>query len=126
LLFTFVSIVLVLCVVVFWLLNLQFSTFRRPPALRFSHLARVTFVPPATGAAIATVPLLIVAGFLKFLQAKEGLFTTLADSWSNFGNEISATESINAGRGRLGLALIIIGILFLLHGSQTIIGKPTL
>lgn len=94
LLFTFVSIVLVLCVVVFWLINLQFSTFRRPPALRFSHLARVTFVPPATGAAIATVPVLIVAGFLRLLQAQEGLFTTLAASWSDFGNEISISARI--------------------------------
>lgn len=46
----------------------------------------MTFVPPATGAAIATVPVLIVAGFLRLLQAQEGLFTALAASWSDFGS----------------------------------------
>lgn len=82
-------------------------------------------MPPATGAAIATVPVLIVAGFLRLLQAQEGLFTTLAASWSDFGNEISISARIQAGRGRLGLAFVLLGILFLLHGSNTIISKPS-
>ena len=68
LLFALVSGVLVLTIVAFWLLNLQFSRFKRPPALRFSHLARVAFGPPAVGAAVAAVPTLGVAGAFRFLQ----------------------------------------------------------
>lgn len=33
---------------------------------------------------------------------------------------------IQAARGRLGLAFVLLGILFLLHGSHTIISQPTL
>lgn len=66
--FMFISLVLILAIIVFWLVNLQFSTYKKPPALRFPHLARVTFLPPATGSLLASIPALLVAGFLYMLQ----------------------------------------------------------
>ena len=119
LLFTFVSIVLMLSVVVFWLANLQFSTFKRPPNLRFSHLARVTFLPPATGAALAAVPSMIVAALLSMLQGAS-LFADVSARWTDFGDEVGPAAAIAQARGRLGVAFVIISIVFLLHGAQNI------
>lgn len=67
LLFALVSAILVLLVAAFWLINLQFATFKRPPALRFTHLARVTFWPPAQGALAAAAPALVVAAGFRML-----------------------------------------------------------
>lgn len=124
LLFTFVSIILMLLVVVFWLINLQFATYKRPPALRFQHLARVTFVPPTMGALLSSVPAVIVAGFLRFIQ-QAGLFADTQARWTDFGSEVTPSQDIEGRRGRLGLALVILGVIFLLHGAETIISQPS-
>mmetsp|Transcript_135 Transcript_135/g.113 ORF Transcript_135/g.113 Transcript_135/m.113 type:complete len:143 (-) Transcript_135:2285-2713(-) len=115
---------LILGVIVFWLLNLQFSPFKRPPALRFLHLARVTFVPPATGAFLASVPAIIVAILLTGFQ-KAQLFSTVTAMWTEFGGEPTDTQKIEFARGRLGMVLTVTSIVFLLHGAENIITQPT-
>jgi len=124
LLFALVSTVLVLAVVAFWLLNLQFATFKRPPALRFSHLARVTFVPPAQGALVAAVPALVVAAAFRALQGAQ-LFADVAARWTDFGGEVTPAAAIEQGRGRLGLSFCIMGLVFLQHGADAIISQPS-
>lgn len=128
LLFILVSTALVLAVVAFWLINLQFAAFKRPPALRFSHLARVTFVPPMQGALVAAVPALIVAG--AFLTIQNGqLFSDIPGSWIDFGmggEDVSDTKAIQNSRGRLGLMFIVAGLIFLDLGADKIVPKPTL
>lgn len=124
LLFTFIAIVLILGAIVFWLVNLQFSTFKRPPAIRFMHLARVTFIPPATGALLACVPALLVAAFLQLLQFAD-VSAEINARWTDFGGEVTSKARVDQVRGRLGLAFIIISIIFLLHGADTIINQPS-
>ncbi len=104
LLFILVSLVLILALIMFWLLNLQFSRIKRPPGLRFSHMARVIFKPPAVGSILGAIPVLIVAGILKMVQ-DEGFFDDIPVDWVNIDSDITEKELIVFKRGRLGLAL---------------------
>lgn len=121
-LFTFVSLVLVLGIIVFWLVNLQFSTFKRPPNLRFMHLARVTFAPPATGAVLASVPALLAAVGLAAVRGAQ-LFSDVSADWTE--GEVTAAGSITQARGRLGLVLIVLAVTFLQHGAEAITSQPS-
>lgn len=124
LLFALVSTLLVLTVVAFWLINLQFATFKRPPALRFTHLARVTFLPPAQGALVAAAPALVVAVGFRLLQGAQ-LFAEVAANWTDFPGEVGAAAAIEQARGRLGLAFSVVALIFMAHGADTIIYQPT-
>jgi len=124
LLFSSVSLILVLSLISFWLLNLNFSKIRKAPYLRFKHMAKVIFFPPAKGTILASVPALIIAGLLKFWQGKE-VFIELNTNWSFLGDSLSTEEKIANQSGRLGLFFVIIGIIFMLYGSYNIISLPS-
>ena len=68
LLFNVVAIVLILGVLACWLLTLMCARVKDPPALRFKHLARVTFANPAVGTLLSCVPALIVCAGLRAYQ----------------------------------------------------------
>lgn len=79
-----VSLILVITIIVFWLINLQFAKIKRPPSLRFKHMAKVVFLPPAYGNLLAAIPVMIVAGCLKFWQGST-ILGTLADDYGAMG-----------------------------------------
>jgi hypothetical protein len=60
-LFIFSSLVMILGVIMFWIANLSFSTYKRPPNIRFGSVARVTFTQPSSGALLASVPAIMAA-----------------------------------------------------------------
>eukprot|EP00349_Pseudokeronopsis_sp_Brazil_P005318 CAMPEP_0202974366 /NCGR_PEP_ID=MMETSP1396-20130829/59797_1 /ASSEMBLY_ACC=CAM_ASM_000872 /TAXON_ID= /ORGANISM="Pseudokeronopsis sp., Strain Brazil" /LENGTH=214 /DNA_ID=CAMNT_0049708053 /DNA_START=394 /DNA_END=1035 /DNA_ORIENTATION=+ len=124
LLFSSVSLILILSLVIFWLLNLNFSKIRKAPYLRFRHMAQVIFIPPAKGTVIASVPVLIISGMLKYWQSKE-FFSDLNTNWSFLGEDLSPDEQTANASGRLGLIFVIIGIIFLIYGSANMITKPS-
>jgi len=106
LLFSLVSLVLILGIVVFWLLNIQCSQYKRPPSIRFFHMAKVTFRPPAIGTTLASVPVGIVAGLLKIMQESD-LFIDTRANWSELGSTTTTVQEIVAQqRGRLGNSLL--------------------
>ena len=132
LLFSSVSFILMLSLISFWLLNLNFSKIRKAPYLRFKHMAKVIFVPPAKGTVLASVPALIIAGLLKFWQGKEVFYETNTN-WSFLDEDLSPEEKIQNASGRLGLFFVIIGskfalhrvVVFMLYGSYNIISLPS-
>lgn len=125
LLFSLVSLVLILGIVVFWLLNIQCSRFKRPPAIRFYHMIEVTFLPPALGTTFASIPVGIAALACKLLQ-DSNLFVETRANWAELGSSnFTDQQIIGQQRGRLGIAFTIIGIVFMLYGSSNIIYKPT-
>jgi len=71
LLFMLVSVVLLVGIILFWIVNLQFSKVKHPPQLRFIHMSRVIFYPPALGALLSCVPALIVGAVLSFIQTSD-------------------------------------------------------
>ena len=85
LLFSLVSLVLILGIVVFWLLNIQCSRYKRPPAIRFYHMARVTFLPPILGTTFASLPVGFAAAMLKVLQ-DSNLFASTRANWAEVGS----------------------------------------
>ena len=60
LLFNIVAIVLILIMIVLWLLVLMCTRMKKPPAVRFKHLAKVTFAAPAIGVGLSTIPAVLV------------------------------------------------------------------
>jgi hypothetical protein len=84
------------------------------------HLARVTFLPPATGSLLASVPALVVAGCLQLLQIAD-LAAEINARWTDFGSEVTSAARIEQVRGRLGLVFVIISVIFLKHGGECII-----
>lgn len=88
------------------------------------HLARVTFLPPAAGSLLASVPALVVAGCLQLLQIAD-LSAEISARWTDFGSEVSSAARIDQVRGRLGLAFVVVSVIFLQHGGECIITQPT-
>lgn len=86
LLFLLVSLVLILIIIFFWLLNLQCATYKTPPQIRFRHMVRVTLGPPLWGAFLASVPSLLVAFSLSALQGAM-LFSDVSADWTTFGGD---------------------------------------
>ena len=86
LLFSLVSLVLLFGIIIFWIANLiTLSNYKKPPSVRFYHMASVTFWPPLFGTTLASIPVMIVAGFLKFMQNSTA-FEDVRSSWSEYGN----------------------------------------
>ena len=88
LLFSFVSLILMLGILVFWLTTLALTRSKRPPNLRFRHLMKVTFVGPLVGSMLSCVPVAIVTIGLKVYQQSE-LFADIPANWSDIGSDIS-------------------------------------
>ena len=124
LLFNMVAIVLILAVLVFWFLTLMCARIREPPALRFKHLARVTFTGPAVGTLLSCVPALIVCVGLRAYQGST-LFGTVPSNWMELGNELSNKTIVAQRRGRIGICLIFCAFVFLTYGASAIIYVPT-
>jgi len=125
LLFSFVSLILLLGIIIFWLLNIQFcSKVKRPPALRFAHMAKVTFLPPAKGTLAASLPVVAAAFLMKAMQNME-MFSDVYANWAEFGSEITLAQSTAQKRGRLGITFIIIGFIFMIYGGRSIVYKPS-
>jgi len=88
--------------------NLIIARAKKPPVIKFMHMARVTFGPPTIGAILATIPVMIAAGTLKLTQ-NVAIFDNTPAEWKNQGQAVDETEKIADKRGRLGLQFVIIG-----------------
>lgn len=122
LLFTFVSVMMILGVIVFWIANLSFSVYKRPPNIRFKQIASVTFTQPSKGAMLASVPAILAAAvnvIIRYLQ----LFSDVSSDWTV--EEVSDAEAKIQARGRQGLIMILMSVSFLQYGSEAITYKPT-
>ena len=60
-----VALILIMAVLVFWLGVLATTDVKRPPALRFRHLMKVTFYAPAIGSILSIIPVILVGFALK-------------------------------------------------------------
>ena len=49
-------------IIVYWMFNLCFSIFKESPSIRFTHLVKVTFLPPISGALLSFIPSIIILG----------------------------------------------------------------
>ena len=124
LLFNVVAIVLILGVLAFWVINLMCARIKDPPALRFKHLARVTFANPAIGTLLSAVPALMVCVGLRAYQ-QSTLFAQTPSNWSDLGSELSNKAVVAQRRGRIGICLIVCSFVFLTYGAKSLIYVPT-
>ena len=124
LLFNVVAIVLILGVLAFWAINLMCARIKDPPALRFKHLARVTFANPAIGTLLSAVPALMVCVGLRAYQ-QSTLFAQTPSNWSDLGSELSNKAVVAQRRGRIGICLIVCSFVFLTYGAKSLIYVPT-
>ena len=60
LLFNMVSIILIISIILLWIIVLSCSRMKKPPSVRFKHLAKVTFTAPAIGVILSTIPAVLV------------------------------------------------------------------
>jgi len=116
--FLFVSVLFV------WFIHYLIMSRKKPPVIKFMHMARVTFGPPTIGSLLASIPIFCAAGLLKFTQNLEVLDGIPAE-WSNQGSEIDDSEKTLDKRGRLGVQFIIIGFVCLFYGASVMISKPS-
>jgi len=124
LLFNLVALILILSVLVFWFFVLIFARNRKPAALRFKHIAKTIFKPPAIGCILSCVPVGVAAAIVV-TYTRSGLFTSINTNWIDWGSESSARDIIQQTRGRAGLFLFLIGIIFLHYGAQNIVYQPS-
>ena len=122
--FNMVSLILIVMTIILWLLVLICSRRKKPPSVRFKHLARVTFSSPAIGVGLSTIPAVIVA-LAAYQYQQSTLFESTPSEWTAMGNELSNKEILQIRRGRVGLIFIITGFTFLLFGSNAMIPVPT-
>ena len=99
------------------------SKVKKPPALRFKHISKVTFVAPIVGTLFSCVPAAIVA-IVCIMYSRSSLFHNANSNWIDWGSTISNRDIIQQQRGRVGLMLVICSFIFLHYGAQSIIYKP--
>ena len=88
LLFSLVSMIIIFGILVFWLTILALNRLKKPPNIRFFHLAKVTFIGPAFGSILSCVPVAIVGGLIVVYQ-NSSLFASLPADFSELGNTVS-------------------------------------
>ena len=118
LLFNLVSLILVLSILTFWMFVLLCSKVKKPPALRFKHISKVTFVAPIVGTLFSCVPAAIVA-IVCIMYSRSSLFHNANSNWIDWGSTISNRDIIQQQRGRVGLMLVISSFIFLHYGAQS-------
>jgi hypothetical protein len=123
-LFMMISAIVILSIIIFWLITLTFVKSTDPPALRFFQLAKITFKAPSNGCLVSVVPVCFVVLLLRAYQQSE-LFADQPDNWLKVGIIMTVKDVVNAKRGRIGLAFVIYGLIFMHFGSNAIIHKPS-
>jgi hypothetical protein len=93
LLFNLVALILILTVLTFWLFVLLFTRVRKPPVLRFKHLAKIIFTAPAVGTFLSCLPV-IISALVIILYTRSKLFHNLNSNWINMGVTVSNREII--------------------------------
>ena len=124
LLFNMVAIILILSVIILWLFVLMCTRMKKPPSVRFRHLARVTFSSPAIGVGLSMIPAILVATAAYEYQ-QSTLFADTPAEWTAMDDELSNKIIVQQRRGRVGLIFIITGFIFLMYGSSAMISVPT-
>ena len=124
LLFSVVTVALLIGVIIVWAINLLIVRRRKPPVIKFMHMARVTFGPPTFGALLACVPVAIAAGVIK-LTENISIFDGVDANWSNLQQPVDPSMVVPNRRGRLGLQLIIVGFVCLFYGASVMVSMPS-
>ena len=60
LLFSMITIVLFIAIIIVWVFNILIARRKKPPVIKFMHMARVTFGPPTIGVSMASITIAIV------------------------------------------------------------------
>ena len=122
LLFSMITIVLFITIIIVWVFKILIARRKKPPVIKFMHMARVTFGPPTIGVSISSITTAIV---LLILAQDLTVFDDTAAGWKNQQEELSEAQKIADKRGRLGLQFIIVGFVCLFYGANTMILKPS-
>eukprot|EP01022_Parablepharisma_sp_SALTPOND_P014603 TRINITY_DN20009_c0_g2_i2.p1 TRINITY_DN20009_c0_g2~~TRINITY_DN20009_c0_g2_i2.p1 ORF type:complete len:2825 (-),score=233.62 TRINITY_DN20009_c0_g2_i2:4128-12602(-) len=125
LLFCMVSVALLILVAVFWALNLLAKQVGGYLTLiRLKHVINVTFMPPIIGGALATIPVIMGLLCVYWIIAPKGMLYQSSAEWDTLAEDLETEAYEMNRRGRVGLGLCILAVVFLHYGASMLIAIP--
>ena len=106
-----------------WMLKRMCTKLRHPPLLNLTDLSYLYIQPMLSGFGLSLIPAILGALFLYGLYLVEYPFGDIAGNYQDI-EELTITRIQIYRSGRLGYAMILFGVYFVIQGSSMIIAEP--
>ncbi|CAD8201131.1 unnamed protein product [Paramecium pentaurelia] len=120
-LYLVIGILINIGIFVIWVINKSISIIPDPPKLRIYQTFIVAFLPPITGVIRATIPIIIYVLILDNLFAPD-LFSGITYNYDGLSTDFDNEQQYQ--KGRVGLMLVVSGIIIMKIACKLCIPKP--
>lgn len=125
LLFFTLSISLIFLGIMFWIINMcvrQASSYLT--WVRLKHILEVAFLPPIIGGVLSTIPIILGIYSIYLIISPHGFLYSTPSDWGSLTIDTDEETRVQNKHGRIGFALIILGLVFIKYGSSLLVPSP--